>query len=406
MSRVQWTPVADGMPMQRRGYFEKGTQYTGVPYSNQTYQSQTIGRSIGFEIFLKTFLAAVENPQSVLYTEKVPVSQEDFKPYYGLVCSSFTSYALQCGLQFVARQQTPHDGQGAGPQRGGVVRVQPQSAQAAAVGDIIYTPPDGQHVEIVTEVTRDQQGAVTHVRVEESAPPTTRNRNRSASDFDAHIAARGRGLYRITDLDVWREDNRAESFLFPNYAQDSAKPLINRVLLLDHGDWVPYFKGQPVKINVMDRDSRGVKSLVIQRGGAVVEEIELSGPGIIERTFSTCGDYTAHCVMNDGSLSQACEFAVCDLDFRLSVTEVTKDQPWEIRFESCHMRVIYVSLSSAANAYGRYYVLVSDRDRENGKVTIPAGLLQPEDTGVLRVRLFGENGYGRLHRQETIEVVE
>ncbi len=70
MSRVQWTPVADGMPMQWRGRFEKGVQYTGVPYSNQTYQGRTIGRSIGFEIFLKTFLAAVENPESVLYTEK------------------------------------------------------------------------------------------------------------------------------------------------------------------------------------------------------------------------------------------------------------------------------------------------------------------------------------------------
>ena len=52
MSRVKWTPVADGMPNRRGGYFEKGTEYTGVPYSSV----KTVGRCIGFDIYLKTFL--------------------------------------------------------------------------------------------------------------------------------------------------------------------------------------------------------------------------------------------------------------------------------------------------------------------------------------------------------------
>jgi hypothetical protein len=138
----------------------------------------------------------------------------------------------------------------------------------------------------------------------------------------------------------------------------------------------------------------------------VVEEIALKGPGVIERTFSTTGDYAAHCVMSDGSLSQACEFSVCDLDFSVSATEVSPNEAWDIAFASCNMNVVYLYLSSAANPYGRYHVLVSEGDREKGKVTIPAGLLQTEDAGTLRVRLFGENGYGRLHRQKTITVVE
>ncbi len=405
MSQVKWTPVGDGMPMQWRGYFKKGNEYTGVPYSNQTHEGQAFGRTIGFEISLKTFLAAVENPASVLYTEWIPESRHDgaFKSYYGMVCSSFTSYALQCGFQFLARQHDPHDGGRSRRPREGVVRVDPQSAQAAKVGDIIQTPS---HVEVVTEVTKDQQGVVTHVRVEDSRPPTVRTRSRSVSDFEAHISSGGRGLYRITDLDAWRENNRAEWFLFPNYGQDSTEPTINRVLLLDHGDWVPYFAGQDVRINVMDRDAGGVKTLVIKRGDAVVEEIALSGTGIIERSFAKCGDYTAHCVMSDGSLSQACEFAVCDLGFRTSATEVTRNESWEIEFTSCNMNATYVYLRSAANRHGLYHVVVSDRDREKGSVTIPAGLLQAEDAGVLWVRLFAENRYGRLHRQKTITVVE
>src|SRR5690606_26642874 len=66
MSRVKWTPVADGMP-KRGGHFTAGEEYTGVPYSSVKH----VGRYIGFDIFLKTFLAAVENPKSVLYTENL-----------------------------------------------------------------------------------------------------------------------------------------------------------------------------------------------------------------------------------------------------------------------------------------------------------------------------------------------
>ena len=65
---------------------------------------------------------------------------------------------------------------------------------------------------------------------------------------------------------------------------------IEKSCQLVHGDWVPYFKGQSVKFNVMDRDAKGVQTLGIQRGDTVVEKIQLSGPGVVERVFSRCGD--------------------------------------------------------------------------------------------------------------------
>lgn len=391
MSRVKWTPVADGMPM-RRGAFEAGTEYTGVPYSSVKH----VGRYIGFDIFLKTFLAAVENPQSVLYTENLRGEVTNAECYYGNVCSSYTSYALQCGIWYVSRVHGP-------PYRNGVSLVKSQSAQAAQVGDIIFTPPrPGSHIEIVTEVTSDADGKVTHVRVEESWPRTTRNTNRTAAKFNSHIASRNRKLYRITDLDAWREENRAESFLFPNYAEDSATPTINRVLLLDRGDWVPYQKGQPVKFNVMDRDAQGVKTLVIKRGESVVEEIDRPGNGIIERIFPTCGDYTAHCVMQDDSLSQTCEFSVCDLDFQLPAEEVTAGESWDLEFSSDNMNIIIAYFRTNANSYAQPMVFLSDEDRKNGKVVISADLIQ--DKGKAEVWLIGENKYGRLKIRKEFSV--
>jgi hypothetical protein len=396
MSRVKWTPVADSMP-KRGGHFTAGEEYTGVPYSSVKH----VGRYIGFDIFLKTFLAAVENPNSVLYTENLYGKVTNAECYYGKVCSSYTSYALQCGIWYVSKLHGPRF-------REGVTIVEPQSAQAARPGDVIYTPParknGGSHVEMVTEVVRDKDGRVTHVRIEESRPQTTSNTLRSAEAFDSYLSSRSRELYRITDLDVWRGDNKAESFLFPNYEEDSATPRINRVLLLDRGDWVPYFKGQQVKINIMDRDGQGVDALVIKRGDQVVEEIKTPGKGVVERSFETCGDYTAHCVMQDGSLSEACEFAVCELDFSDPPAEISRGTPWEIGLTTDNMNAIIVYFKNSADGYDEHNVFITNDDRRAGKVTIPASVTQNADR--MQVWLIGENRYGRLKKRLDIPVVD
>ena len=395
MSRVKWTPVAESMPNRSGGYFKEGTEYTGVPYSSV----KAVGRCIGFDIYLKTFLAAVENPQSVLYTENLSGKVSNAAPYYGKVCSSFTSYGLHCALPYRSSHHGPTF-------RKGVVLVEPQSAQAAGPGDVIYTPPakvgGGSHVELVTAVERDGEKVVA-VRVEESWPPTTRNLLRTASKFDSHISTRNRRLFRITDFDAWHEQNKAESFLFPNYEEDSATPAINRVVLLDRGDWVPYFRDQAVKFNVMDRDSQGVKSLVVKRD-ALVEEIALDGRGVIERLFADCGDYTAECVMSDGSLSQACEFSVCDLDFSLPAEAVALAEAWDIQFTAHNLSVIAVRLMNPKPPYYRYIVWPTDEDRRSGKVTVPGDLIQ--EAGRFQVWVIGENRYGRLTREQEIAIVE
>src|SRR6187551_2082105 len=63
LSQLRWTPVADTMPSRRGGYFQKEQKYTGAQYSSV----RSVGRYIGFDISVPTFLAAVENPHSVLY---------------------------------------------------------------------------------------------------------------------------------------------------------------------------------------------------------------------------------------------------------------------------------------------------------------------------------------------------
>lgn len=397
LSQVKWTPVAGTMPNRKGGYFEAGKEYTGVPYSSVRSE----GRYIGFDIGLRTFLAAVENPLSVLYTENLTGKVSNAATYYGSVCSAYTSYALQCGIWEVSRRYGPQISDG-------ITLVEPRSAQAVQVGDVIYTPhateTAGSHVEMVTAVTRDDHGRVVSVRVEESRPPTTQTTDRSVANFNTHLASRNKQLFRITDLDAWRGSNRAEPLLFPNYEADATVPTINRTLLLDLGDWVPYRKGTAVKFHVMDRDQLGVKTLIIRRGGELVEEIALDGPGVHERTFAACGDYTARVMHKDGSLSHACEFAVCDLDLRLPADRAPLAGDWKVRFSSENMNVIAIYLWNTADSYGRHPLFVTEEQRRHGSLTVPAGLLKK--AGTLQVWLIGEHKLGRLKLRKDISLVK
>ena len=108
--------------------------------------------------------------------------------------------------------------------------------------------------------------------------------------------------------------------------------------------------------------------------------------------------------MTDGALSEACEFSVCDLDFETSVESITLGEPWEIEFWSDNMNVIIAYLYSEANEYGHRTVFVTEEDRRNGRVAIPADLLG--DPGQWQVWLIGEGRYGRLKRRRDIAAID
>lgn len=272
---------------------------------------------------------------------------------------------------------------------------------------MIYTPhateTSGSHVEIITAVSKDSAGKVISVRVEESRPPTTATTERSAAAFNAHLASRNKQLFRITDREAWRGDNRSEPLHLPNHEADAVKPTINRALLLDLGDWVPYQKGKPVKFNVMDRDQRGVKSLLIRRGDQVVEEVALTSPGLQERTFDTCGDYTAQVIHADGKPSQTCEFAICDLQLTLPKDKAPMRGGWQVQFSAENIKPIIIYLWSDADSYGRHPLFLTDEQRHTGSLTIPTDLLK--NPGKLQVWLIAEHKLGRLKLRKDIALV-
>ena len=103
LTSIQWTPLAK-IPKTRPdgSYFQPGIRYTGTPYSSVKELDKFIGQEVSFH----TFLSAVRNPRSVLYTEfvnKAPYHGVNCAPYYGTVCSMSVNYALGIDAPFPSR---------------------------------------------------------------------------------------------------------------------------------------------------------------------------------------------------------------------------------------------------------------------------------------------------------------
>ena len=110
MTNVVWKALGKvaAPTLYNTTYFDAGATHIGIPYSELGEYS----KYVGLDVSLRTFLTALLNPRSVMYTENVSAESSASKygvvyhnyegaagAYYGTVCSGLTAYAL--GLKVV-----------------------------------------------------------------------------------------------------------------------------------------------------------------------------------------------------------------------------------------------------------------------------------------------------------------
>ena len=102
MANVLWTPV-NPVPRNGGGTYPKGRTVKGIPYSSVKEINTYLFQDVSYH----TFMTAVHNPKSVLYTEnisKAPYHGSNCAPYYGAVCSSSVMYALGIDIPYYVSQ--------------------------------------------------------------------------------------------------------------------------------------------------------------------------------------------------------------------------------------------------------------------------------------------------------------
>ena len=106
MASIEWTPL-NPVPKRGGGYYDPGVKVKGVPYSSV----KEINTYLFQDVSYYTFMTAVHNPNSVLYTEDIsqaPYHGVNCAPYYGAVCSSSVMWALGFKIPYYANQIVTH----------------------------------------------------------------------------------------------------------------------------------------------------------------------------------------------------------------------------------------------------------------------------------------------------------
>ena len=171
----------------RTGNYEAGVLREGVIYSSARELEQFVGIDISFH----TFMTAIHNPKSKLYTEDIsqyPYHGTNCKAYYGTVCSSLVSYALGLTPRYYANDF---------PISEMMDFVPADNINLLKIADVLWR--DG-HVAIITDIITDPSGLVQKVEISESIGQGCRRYYRTAESFQKLMQSSFKYILRYKEL--------------------------------------------------------------------------------------------------------------------------------------------------------------------------------------------------------------
>ena len=183
MVDICFTPMNNFTANPNKKYL-RGNKYQGMVYSNVEELQTYIGTDVSFH----TYMTAMHNPKSVIYTENIKKPPyhgiKHCGAYYGTICSSFVAYALDLKvLNFCYEYPTSNYFQ----------LVDDQSSKGVRLADVIHS---NSHVKLITGIKRDyQSGKAVEIEICESVLAGCRRVTITGEKLDSWISE-GKRLYR------------------------------------------------------------------------------------------------------------------------------------------------------------------------------------------------------------------
>lgn len=305
-AKVRWTPIGKmpktmSMPVPKdpedaiKLYWKSWQPVHGLPYSSVRFEE----KFIGYNVSLETFLTAMANPKSVLYTRNLTGRGVRMSSWYGSVCSAYVGYALELTNRRVCRVWDSY---------GDMTHVPDADAQQVQLCDVLR---NDRHVGMVTAIGRNAAGDVVTITVSECMPPKVVVAEYTVEEFE-HCWLEKYSIYRYNYID--RVTYTPSPYVHLEGDPEPDVPPINRVLLPDYGDKANYRIGQPVELNIME--SGWDKLVISTEDGTIVHKAGIREPGVLSWTPEEPGFYRAWCVKG-GEVSPSVEF--CMTDFTAAV---------------------------------------------------------------------------------------
>lgn len=253
LTDIEWTTVA-GMPGVAKidGEFtvityEPGVTYKGIPYSGTTSTDTYVGMNVSLE----TFLTALKNKNSVLYTENLFSTNNKAATYYGTVCSKFAQYALDITGSY--NSQNMHNIPGVAT----IAVAGNYTVDQIQIGDIVVNPTV--HTTICTGILYDEDGNIAFVEISEAVLPRLRRLLWTPEEFYKHFASYM--LCRYQNIDNVPA------------APDTLSGEETYALMPRYGDKYNYKVSKTA--GVVDILEKGYSKAVVLRDGAIISQIPL-----------------------------------------------------------------------------------------------------------------------------------
>lgn len=275
MATMVWTPV-DPMPMLGGKVYEPGIAVIGAPYS----QTGPFNTSLFQDVSYHTFMTAVHNPRSVLYTEdlsKAPYNGLNCATYYGSVCSSSVMWALGFSIPYSTYHivDLPY-----------MNRLDHQELDSLKVCDVLWKSG---HVQMVFEVEQ-RSDTLYRIKLFEQSGKSAHIKAFSKSSLKQMWDKNGYVAYRYEYLSYSDEPIVFGGFESVDYNDD---------LCPSKGDKAVYRTDDTVLINIFNQN---YDEIVLMKDGKVLSIDKIDGdsyqyqglmPGIYESFLLSGNSYSA-----------------------------------------------------------------------------------------------------------------
>ena len=265
--------------------FNKGTYQPGYTYKGMIYSSvKEIGAYVGNNVSFYTFMTAIHNPRSKIYTDRIdksPYHGTNCRSYYGVVCSSLVSYSLglspiHSSYDFVASEE--------------MEELDYSDIDNFHIADVLWRSG---HVALITNVVRDKNDNVVSLEISESIQSGCRRYSVAKSAFEKSVASKFEKALRYTHLNT--NINYTPASEFVTVFDESPVPFeFNEDICVDKGDKSCYFVGEDVVLNLSCPNGK----VEIYKEDVLLSEVEVDSVDL-PLTGLAYGSYQARIIKDD-----------------------------------------------------------------------------------------------------------
>ena len=332
---IELTPVANWTCLSNT--YEAGTTAIGIPYSS----TRKTDNFIGFNVSLHTFMTALHNPHSVLYTKQV--TENLAKTWYGLNCTVYVSYCW--GLPY-------HSATSIFPFMDCVEEVAVEDMRLCDA-PVASTNNGGTvgHAVLITGIERNQDGSIAYVTISHCTAInadkryTYAERMAYSTFYSLYIEQQGYKIFRYKDL--WNT-----AYTPTEYVPQWDEP-INRVsysdLCTDLGDKATLKVGESITLQPLVTD--GYENITVYKDG---EQIGSWSVHDITLSDLAAGKYVA-------------KMGTAETSFIVADVSVNKDaNRYTFSGNGTPIRVVFKNSAG----YTLHAVDLTDEDRAKGYIDI------------------------------------